>query len=119
VPLRGVSGELTDESLVDADQYVLRLDVRVDDAAFRMQVVETLEDLNRHDRTGTARRDKARKEKNQSINQCEFRKKETERKVGYLANNGLDVEQRNALVLTAYDELEEVVTEHLKHHADV
>jgi hypothetical protein len=67
VPLRGVSGELTDESLVDADQYILRLDVRMDDVTFCMQVVETFEDLNRH---STTRSEKTRKE----MNQCDREK---------------------------------------------
>lgn len=36
-----------------------------------------------------------------------------------LADDGLDVEQGNALILAADDKLEEVVTEHLEDHADV
>lgn len=38
---------------------------------------------------------------------------------GNLADDGLDVEQGDPLVLTPDDELEEVVAQHLEHHADV
>lgn len=39
--------------------------------------------------------------------------------ISNLADDGLDVEQRNALVLAAYDEFEKIVTEHFKDHTDV
>ena len=39
--------------------------------------------------------------------------------ISNLADDGLDVEQRNALVLAAYDEFEKIVAEHFKDHTDV
>ena len=45
VPLRSVGGQLADESFVDADQYVLRFDVRVNDPALGVQIVQALQDL--------------------------------------------------------------------------
>ena len=46
-------------------------------------------------------------------------KKKEKRRRRNLADDGLDIEQGYALVLAPNDELEEVVAQHLKHHADV
>ena len=43
--MRGVCGDLPDVSALDTDQHVLRLDVRVDDLALRVQVVQALKYL--------------------------------------------------------------------------
>ena len=45
MPLGGVGGQFADEGLVDADQDVLRFDVRVDYVALGVQVVQPLQYL--------------------------------------------------------------------------
>ena len=45
LPLDGISGKLSDVILVDADEHVLRLDVRVYNLALGVQVVKALQNL--------------------------------------------------------------------------
>lgn len=112
MPLSRISGQLSDERLIDADQYIFRFDVCVYDTALGVQIVQSFQNLpdNKSNPIRQTCLKKKTKNKRRKIN-------------GWLATNladdGLDVEQRNALILAADDKLEKIVTQDLEHHADV
>lgn len=117
MPLGSVGGQFPNKRLVDADQYILRFDVGVYDPALGVQIIQTFQNLSTTITSHELRRRTGRyviDDAHHPSNVCLYESGTTN-----LADDGLDVEQGNALVLAADDELKEVVAEDLKDHADV